>query len=136
MKNKHLVFFDGDCPLCNILVRFLLKVDKTACFVFSPLKGKTAAKELKDMPELLNDLDTMVFLEKYQENDQKLLLKGKAALRIAWYLGGLWKILGFLSFLPAFPFDLFYRLIAKNRYKLFCSKKDLPKQSFEDRFLP
>ncbi|MFT4551685.1 MAG: putative DCC family thiol-disulfide oxidoreductase YuxK [Chlamydiales bacterium] len=136
MSHKHLVFYDGNCPLCNIVVRFLLKVDKEACFFFAPLEGETAILELKDTPDLISDLDTMVFLENYETPDQILHLKGKAALRIAWHLGGVWKMIGWLSFIPSFPFDIVYRLIAKNRYRLFSSKEPLPKGSYENRFLP
>lgn len=43
----------------------------------------------------------------------------KGALRIAWLLGGWLTPLGLLSFLPAAPFNLIYKLVAKYRYYLF-----------------
>ncbi|SCA63784.1 Uncharacterized protein YuxK [Chlamydiales bacterium SCGC AG-110-M15] len=133
--SKHVVFYDGECPLCNRAVRFLLKHDSNACLLFAPLQGETAKKLLGDRPDLLDELDTMVVIENYGEGSQNLLIRGKAALRLAWFLGGTWAFFGLFSFLPAFPFDWAYRLIAKNRYRLFNGLKDIPKD-LEGRFLP
>ena len=135
MQNmNHLIFYDGNCPLCNLTVRFLLRVDKKESFLFAPLEGETAAAELKEHPHLTQDLDTLVLLEHYSTPQQQLLYRGKAALRIAWYLGGVWRLLGWLSFLPSFPFDLIYRIIARNRYRIFKEREQLSEKNFEHRF--
>lgn len=48
--HEHLVFYDGECGLCDRVVQTLLKVDTHERFVFAPLQGKTAEKLLQDLP--------------------------------------------------------------------------------------
>lgn len=130
---KHLIFFDGNCPLCHRAVRFVLHEDKNKIFGFAPLQGKTALRELT--PELRKgNGDTMVLLQNYGADIETTLIRGKAAFRILWLLGGGWALLGSLSFLPSFLFDLVYRLIAKYRYKIF-SPKPLLTDDLGDRLL-
>ncbi len=101
------IFFDGECPLCNRAVRFLASRDKKEKFAYAPLQGETAKKTFGQPPAL----DTLVLVE-----GNRPLYYGKGALRICWYLGGAWRLLGALSFLPTLLADGIYRLIAKNRH--------------------
>ncbi|NGX61559.1 MAG: hypothetical protein K940chlam9_01046 [Chlamydiae bacterium] len=123
---KHLLFYDGDCPLCNRAVRFVLGADTQNHFAFAPLHGETAQKELADLHTQHPDLDTLVLLQNYGSENEETLLEAKGALRICWLLGGWYAPLGLLSFLPGLLFDWGYRLIAKNRFKLFSKKLPLP----------
>ena len=66
---KHLVFYDGECGLCDQVVQFLLKADKNKGFVFAPLQGKHAALALKDLPEEAKQADSIILIEDYQELD-------------------------------------------------------------------
>lgn len=128
--NYKIIFYDGDCPLCNRAVRFILREDRQKQFHFAPLNGQTAEKELKDLRLKHPSLDTLVLLEK-----GKKWIEGKAALRILWLIGGKWALIGWLSFLPSPLFDFFYRIIARNRYKLFSGFKPID-TNVKDRFLP
>ncbi len=125
-QSPSIIFYDGECPLCNRAVRFVLKADRKALFKFAPLGGATAATKLSHLEVKRS---TLVLLQ----NNGKLLIEGKAVLRIMWLLGGFYSFLGWLSFLPTLPFDLAYRFIAKHRHTYFhtCQKLDHP-----DRFLP
>lgn len=133
---QHLVFYDGDCPLCNRVVRFLLAKDQKQIFLYAPLNGTTAQHELANFHQDPSKSDTLIFLENYQTNHQHVLIRSKAALRILWHLGGKYKWLGWLSFLPSYLFDIVYRLIAINRYKLFSNPQNIDMQRFTNRFLP
>ena len=133
----HLVFYDGECPICNLFVRLLLKKDKAALFLFAPLKGVTAKKELYGALQLASDVDSLVLLEYYACPEQKTLFRGKAVLRVAWRLGGFLKVFGLLSFLPTFWADFAYRIFAKYRYRLYSSLKNEPfPANFATRLLP
>ncbi|KAF3362965.1 hypothetical protein PHSC3_000499 [Chlamydiales bacterium STE3] len=116
MKQKHLVFYDGECGFCDQTVQFLLKRDTDKRFLFAPLKGETANHYLKQIP---SGTDSLVLIENYQTPQEKLFLYGKAALRILWLLGGRWTLLGMLSFLPSFFYDWAYRLVARYRYRFY-----------------
>ncbi len=131
---KHVIFYDGECPLCNRAVRFILNVDRAQKFYFAPLKGKTAEKKLAHFFLKSPELDTLILLQNYETADEKLLIEGKGALRILWLLGGKYAGVGLLSFLPSFLFDPFYRLVARNRFRLFPGRTPIAQPS--DRFLP
>lgn len=117
----YLVFFDEPCPLCNRAVRFILKHDTKKHFYFAPLGGQTAKKKQVD------ETNTLVLL-----HDEKKVTQGKAVLRICWLLGGKYRLLGWLSYLPSEPFDFIYRFIAKFRSRI-C--KISTEFSFEGRLL-
>ena len=105
---NHIVFFDGECALCHRAVHFLISADQRQQFLFAPLQGETAEARLKQPVPL----DSLVLLEQ----GTRELRYGKAALRICWYLGRWWRLLGLLSFLPSWLADRVYRLVARNRH--------------------
>ena len=43
---RHLVLYDGVCGLCNGFVRFVLRRDTAARFVFAPLQSELASRTL------------------------------------------------------------------------------------------
>lgn len=134
---SHLVFYDGECGLCDHVVQFLLKVDKHQRFAFAPLQGTTASKYLQKLPPELRFIDSLILVENYASGDPRVYLLGKGALRIVWLLGWPWVLIGWLSFLPAVLFDWAYRLVALNRHRFFPAKEcTLPRADQKERFLP
>jgi predicted DCC family thiol-disulfide oxidoreductase YuxK len=134
---RNLVFYDGTCGFCDIAVQFLLGQDTEQRFVFAPLQGTTAKIMLKDLPESLKNSDSLVLVENYQAEDRKFYVLGRGAFRILWMLGGAWSLLGWVSFLPSFLYNWGYRIVARNRHKLFPNTKCiLPDANSKDRFLP
>lgn len=135
--NKHLVFYDGTCGLCDHVVQFLLKHDSKEIFLFAPLQGATAAQTLKELPARYKTLDSLILLENYATNEQKPYVLGQGAFRILWLLGGSWRLLGWPFFLPAFLYNWGYRLVAKNRKRFFQKESCvLLNANNQHRFLP
>ncbi|CUI17102.1 Conserved hypothetical membrane protein [Candidatus Protochlamydia naegleriophila] len=134
---SHLVFYDGECGLCDRVVQLLLKLDKHGRFVFAPLKGETAAFYLKNLPDKYKGKDSLILIEDYQSSHPQTYVLAKGALRICWLLGGIWSLVGCLSFLPSVFFDWAYRLVAQNRHRFFSAKECvLPPKNQGGRFLP
>lgn len=134
---QHLLFYDGKCGMCDHLVQHVLKADRRGLFLFAPLDGKTADKVLKEIPNEIKQADSLILIENFQQRDSSLWMYGRGALKVAWLLGGWWVLLGWISFLPPFLYDWGYRLIAKNRRKLFSKNSCcLPKSFEKERFLP
>lgn len=123
-----IVFYDGTCSFCNWAVQWLLWADGRQRFVFAPLDGKTASELLDPAPSR----DSLVLLE---QSSGSCLMEGAAVLRICWLLGGPWAVPGLLHFLPSLPFDMAYRLVARNRYRLFSKDKSCRVPSDSTRFL-
>ena len=133
---KHLLFYDGDCGLCDRAVAFVLVHDVRAEFVFAPLQGETAATVLRDLPENKKDIDSLILIENYNTSQARTLTHGKGALRILWLLGGAWRTLGWMAWLPSLPFDLGYRAVARIRHRFFAKVSCFNPNLFKDRFLP
>lgn len=131
MTSRPVLFFDGVCGLCNRFVDFVLRHDRQHRLFLAPLQGTTAAAELPD--EVIHELDTVVFLDK-----QRWQIRSSAVVRILWQLGGIWLIPGTLLWLIPRPLrDVAYRLIAKNRYRLFGRHETcrIPTAAERSRFL-
>lgn len=134
---RHLVFYDGECGLCDYIVQFLLKADKHNQFVFAPLQGETAKALLKNLPLEMKGKDSLILIENYQTEGRKYYLFGRGAFRICWLLGGWWRLLGWLSYLPSWLYDWGYKLVARNRHYFFKNESCyLPRKNQKDRFLP
>jgi predicted DCC family thiol-disulfide oxidoreductase YuxK len=134
---SHLVFYDGECGLCDRAVQFLLRFDTKKLFAFAPLQGSTAGTYLQQLPPEYKQVDSMILIENYQTSFSKTFIMAKAVFRIFWLMGGAWVLLGWLSFLPSILFDWGYRLVARNRHRLFSPDScTIPPPDQKDRFLP
>ncbi len=128
---KHIVYFDGVCGICNFFVDFLIRKDKKNILLFAPLQGETAAKNLGFGPD--QKFDTVVF-----NQGGKLYYKSSAGIRILSTIGGLWKLMWILMIFPPFLRDFVYDIIANNRYKLVGKKEAcrIPNKEERSKFLP
>jgi len=111
---KHLIFFDNTCRLCQNAIRQIQDLDSGHIFEFYPLTS-SRAKEMIPAKHLSGD--TMVLME----NEKRIWVRSKAIFRIFYLLGGKWKWLGALCYVPGL--DLFYRFVAHNRYLFNVEKK-------------
>jgi predicted DCC family thiol-disulfide oxidoreductase YuxK len=125
-----IIFFDGVCGLCNGFVDFVLRIDHSALFKFSPLQSDFAAQRLPK--EYINDLDSVVVII-----DGNVLRKGAAVFAVFQKLGGAWAILSIFGKLPTGIVNSGYDLVASNRYKIFGKKETcrLPTPSERERFI-
>ncbi len=112
-----IVFFDGYCSLCNALVDWLMRIDKTGQLKFASLQGETAAQLLSTGAKP-TDSDTIVYLR----NGQRLE-RSTAVLRIFSDIGGVWLFLAVFLIVPVFIRDFCYKVVAKNRYR-FVKKRE------------
>lgn len=110
-----IIAFDGVCNLCNSYVNWLISRDKKKIFRYTTLQSEKG--------QLLNvskdgDLDTVVLAL-----NGNIYTHSDVALQSMKILGGGWKVLSWLSFLPKSFRDWIYNIIAKNRYRWFGEKE-------------
>lgn len=113
-KDKNIIFFDGNCNLCDRFVNYIFKRDKKSLFTYSPLQGEVA-QALLDQDDI-QELKNILFWKK-----GKIFRASDALFEIM-------KLLyprGVLIFkiLPKSFYKIFYRFVANNRYKFFGRKK-------------
>lgn len=127
-----IVLFDGVCNFCNGSVNFIIENDRSNYFKFAPLQSEIGENFLREHGIDKEKTDSIILIE-----NGNAYTHSTAALRIAKRLDGAWKtIYGFIV-LPRFLRDFFYKLFAKNRYKLF-GKQDacmMPTPEIRARFL-
>lgn len=128
---KHIVFFDGDCGVCNFWVQWILKRDHNNRFLFASLQsdfGQTFLSERKLNTEVFNTL----YLWK---PNHYYLEKSNAVLQIANILGGIYKLSAIGKIIPGFFSNTIYDLISKNRMKLANQKCYLPTPDERKKFI-
>lgn len=130
--NKNIVLFDGVCNLCNGAVNFLIDHDKNNVLYFASLQSDFGQEVLKDYGMKTNDFDTFVFLK-----NGKPFTRSQAALEVLHQLGGAWSSLYLFRFVPSFVRDSIYKLVAKNRYRLFGQREAcrMPTPELKAKFL-
>ena len=121
-SRRHIktVFYDGTCGFCHGAVQFLLRRDPLGKrFRYAPLQGQTASTALSHIGGIP---DSMVV----QCANGAIHTEAAAALTLAGSLGRGWSILATIAqILPWFVLNGCYRLIAKNRYRMFGRKQEL-----------
>lgn len=126
------VLFDGVCNFCNSSVNFIIARDPEGRFRFAPLQSEFAEKLLDDQGVDREANDSVMLFE-----DGKVYMYSTAALKIARNLSGLWPACYVFIVVPRPIRDYFYKLFAKNRYRLF-GKKDqcmIPTPEIRERFV-
>ena len=110
---KPILFFDGICVLCNGFVDFAMRRDAHDRLRFASLQGKTAASTLA--PEDRAEINFVVLVE-----GGTILRRSRAVLRVAYHLGGIWRVLAHVaSWFPVGLADVVYSIIAGRRYRWF-----------------
>ena len=134
-----MLFFDGECGLCNRIVRLLLRLDRHGALRFATLQGPSAQAFLRHHGLPVSDFDSLIFVPSWARRDRREFLRrtdgAVAALRAIGGVGG--TILASLRFLPAAWRDGMYKGIARCRYRLFGKWVDrpLPRLEWRARFL-
>jgi predicted DCC family thiol-disulfide oxidoreductase YuxK len=114
------LLYDGECGLCNAVMRLMLKHDRRGVLRFAPLQGPTAQAFLKARGLDTANFDSLVLVEDIGRSDTEYRLRTAAALRALEEMGGGWRrVARVLRVIPAPVRDAMYRIIARLRYRLF-----------------
>lgn len=126
-----IILFDGICNFCDSSVQFIIRYDQAAYFQFASIQSDVGQALLAKY-NVSENVDSVILIE-----HGKAYVESTAALRISRKLDGLWPICYLFILVPPFLRNIVYRLVAKNRYRLFGQKKIclLPTSSQQKRFL-
>ena len=103
-----IVFFDGECGICNHTVQFLMSKDRKQLLRYAPLQGETALARLG--LDATQALTTLYFCD-----EAGVYTRSSAALRIAGHLLAPWSLLSWLRLIPRPIRDFCYDWVAKRR---------------------
>ena len=129
------LLYDGVCGFCNSVVQFILRHEFRHTLRFAPLQGQYAATLRARHPEV-GDVDSIVWVER-EGQAEKVHVRSAAALKVASYLGGFWKLFWMLWVVPRVVRDFGYDWFARHRYRWFgkYSTCPVPAPDVRTRFL-
>ncbi|MBX4163794.1 thiol-disulfide oxidoreductase DCC family protein [Priestia megaterium] len=131
LKNQLIVFFDGDCTVCNHWVQFVIKRDKKSQFKFSSLNSNLAELIIKEY-RLDPHQDSIILLD-----HGHTYTHSTAILKIISKLKGPIK-LGLLCWIiPKIFRDKCYSFVARHRYIWFREKRScmVPTPEIRKKFI-
>lgn len=125
-RQHPVIFFDGVCGLCNAFVDFVLARDEEN-FYFAPLQGDFAG-EIEALAPYRHTMSSVVLWKNGQ-----VYTESTAAMEVLIALGGAWKLMRVFYLIPRFIRDFFYKVIARNRYRIFGKTETCRMPSPEER---
>ena len=135
---RPVLLYDGQCGLCNWVVRRLLATDPAGRLHYAPLQSVPAQAYLRTQGLPATDFDSLVFVRDWDRpRAYPPLFRTEGALAAAAEVGGVWRLVTWLRVLPCGLRDPFYRLVARLRYTLFGKyrPRSLEDPAWAQRFL-
>ncbi|MBB5208993.1 thiol-disulfide oxidoreductase DCC family protein [Chiayiivirga flava] len=130
---EHVIVFDGVCLLCSGWVRFLLRVDRRGRYRFAAMQSDSGRTLLAQHGLDADDLVSFLLV-----SPARAWTDSDAIVQVLCGLGGAWRLAAVLRLVPRGLRDPLYRLIARNRYRLFGRRATclVPDAVDRVRFLP
>ena len=102
---ENVIYYDGECGLCHLAVKFILRVDSKSKFYFSPLSN---------LDNNLKNIDSIIF-----KKGNKVFYEGQAIIMIFENIDNKWNYLAkALKLIPINVLDTAYRWVSRNRAKV------------------
>ena len=128
---EPIVLYDGLCPLCNGIIRIIIRFDHQKQFYFAALQSEIG-RNILSYHKNLSAIDSIVLVQHNQTS-----IKSKAVFEICSLLGFPFNLLLIGKIIPQKYNDFLYDFIARNRTKLgrkYTTCK-LPPVKWRSRFL-
>jgi predicted DCC family thiol-disulfide oxidoreductase YuxK len=116
--NGPVLLYDGTCGFCADSVQMVLRHDRRGTLRFAALDSTFGQTVRARHPELAH-VDSMVWYEPATSGaGEQLRTRSSAALCVARYLGGRWRLVTLARFIPPIIRDRLYDLVARHRHTL------------------
>ena len=131
-KDKKIILFDGVCNYCNDKINFIIKNDKQDIFRFVALQSETGQK-ITNYLGIDASIDSIILYEP----GYAYFIKAEAVFRIVKHLSSSVRLLLFFNFIPTSIKNVFYDIIAKNRYNWYGKKEScmMPTEEVKRKFI-
>lgn len=123
-----IIVFDALCVLCSANAQFVLRHDRRGHFRLASMQGEVGSALYRRFGIEPADPETLIVVD----GDQALR-DSDAVLAIYANLGWPWRMLGMFRLVPRALRDPVYRLVARNRYRLFGKRETCWVPSAEHR---
>lgn len=131
--NEPIFLYDGVCLLCDGAVQFTLAHERTPSIVFVAIQSKTGRELAIKHGQDPDNPESFLFIENgvaFEQSDGAIALAGHLK-------GVLATLLKASRFVPRPLRDMVYRLVARNRYKVFGKRSSciVPDNDSRHRFI-
>jgi predicted DCC family thiol-disulfide oxidoreductase YuxK len=106
-EGAPVLLYDGVCGFCNKTVQLILDCDRRGTLRFAALQSDYGQQVIARHPELAG-VDSVVFVEHALSGTERVYVRSAAALRVAAYLGGFWRIFLAARLIPSSLRDFLY----------------------------
>ena len=102
---ENIIYYDGECGLCHMAVKFILKVDSKDKFYFSPLSN---------FDNNFKNIDSIIL-----KSGDKVFYESQAIITVFENIDNNWSYLAkVLKIFPINVLDIAYRWVSRNRTKI------------------
>ena len=142
-----ILLYDGECGVCAASVQWIMSHERTSDLRFAAQQSDLGAR-LRRAGGLTDDVDSLIWVERsgaakppagvqtsHHPRTVEVAIWSDAVLRVLSYVGGPWKILLLLRWLPRFIRHGAYRLFARHRTRFAPVSCLLPLPEQRARFL-
>jgi len=131
------LLYDGSCGFCAESVQVVLKHDRRGILRFASLQGEFGMAAIERHPEL-RTVDSMIWVEQEPNGGERVIVRSSAALRVAAYLGGTWRVMLLGYLVPTAIRDALYTFIARHRHQIMGSRENclVVTPDLRSRFIP
>jgi predicted DCC family thiol-disulfide oxidoreductase YuxK len=109
-----IIVFDGLCVLCSANAQFVLATDKKGHFRLAAMQGEIGKALFARFDIDPDDPDTIIVVD-----GEMVWRDSDAVLQIYYGLGWPWRVAAIFKVVPRVIRDPIYRLVARNRYRVF-----------------
>ena len=129
LHQKAILAYDSECKFCSSIIRFVIRFDKKKQIQFVSLQSKVVKRIFG---QSAFKRDTVLYLE-----EGRMYKRSSAIIKLLLRLGGIWKVFILAYILPVSIRDYFYKVIAKNRFRIFGKTDEclLSNPELESRFI-
>lgn len=128
--HQNIIFYDGDCGLCNRTVQLVLQKERKRDILFAALQSEFAIAFFKNLDLPSPNLTTFYFWE-----NGKMYDKSTGVLKVTRHLKFPYFILAALRIFPRFLRDYVYDFIAGKRHQIMPPFCVLPTPLQRERFI-
>jgi predicted DCC family thiol-disulfide oxidoreductase YuxK len=132
------LLYDGECSLCNGVVRFMLRHDSGGRLHFAPLQSAPGQDYLRSQGLPADEFSSLVFVPDWKNQPKGAYrLRTTGALDAFALLDSPWRAVSWLRVVPTALRDPVYTFVARVRFALFGRYRPRPlaNPEWEKRFL-
>lgn len=118
VESEPVLLYDGSCGFCAESVQLILRHEKRRDLRFAALDSAFGRAVMSRHTELSGTDSAVWFEPATRDRPERVLVRSSAALEVARYLGGVWRLAGIARLVPGRLRDALYDLVARHRHSL------------------